>query len=149
MPAVSPPPAAPRSAAGFSLVEALVALVVLALALLLGLGLIWQQRGILQRLDERQAADRALEAALEALRSGALELPAGSGVVRIPVELLGGEAVLAAGGRGVEVVVRVVPAEPPADLYRAWVQARYEVGGERRTREVETLFWRPGKIKPP
>lgn len=136
------------SGRGFSLVEVLVALAVLGLILLLGLGLVWQQRRVHLRLEARAAADRALEEALETLRSGAVPLASG------PVQLAGGAAGsgpgASAGGnpaQDLRVVVRVVPAEPPADLYQAEVTARYTVAGQRQVRTVRTLFWRPGRVK--
>jgi prepilin-type N-terminal cleavage/methylation domain-containing protein len=137
--------AAGDSAAGFSLIEALVALAILALALLLGLGLIWQQRRVLARLEARDAAESALVEALEILRSGAVPLVSG------PVLVRGPEA--PAAGRGgdlpddVSVVVHVVPAEPPAGLYRGRVLVRCTVSGQTVSRMAETQFWRPDTLK--
>lgn len=143
-------PGSSRSGRGFSLVEVLVALAVLGLILLLGLGLVWQQRRVHLRLEARAAADRALEEVLETLRSGAVplvsgpvELPGGAGGAGAPEPGAGG----APGAAGnLRVLVRVVPAEPPADLYEAVLTARYTVAGEVEARTVRTLFWRPGKV---
>lgn len=144
-------PGSSRSGRGFSLVEVLVALAVLGLILLLGLGLVWQQRRVHLRLEARAAADRALEEALETLRSGAVPLVAGP--VALPGDSggAGGPEPGAGGDPGapgnLRVLVRVVPAEPPADLYEAVLTARYTVAGEAEARTVRTLFWRPGKVK--
>lgn len=132
-----------RSGRGFSLVEVLVTLAVLGMILLLGLGLVWQQRRVHLRLEARAAADRALEEALETLRSGAVPLVSGE----LPLSGAGdggsGTGPAARAARDVQVVVRVVPAEPPADLYEAVLTARYTVLGEPEMRTVRTLFWRP------
>jgi type II secretory pathway pseudopilin PulG len=119
--------------AGFALVEALVALAVLALVLLLGLGLVWQQRRVLVRLEAREAADAALAEALEVLRSGGM--PPVSGVVPVTVPVGPAE--------GLEVVARVTRAEPPPDLFHALLVARYRVAGATELRTVETRLWRP------
>lgn len=129
-----------RRAAGFSLVEALVALAVLALVLLLGLAVVWQQKRVIVRLEAREEADRALAEALETLRSGAL--PLASGIVPVAAAPGGGGA-----AEGLTVVVRVVPAEPPPGLYRAQVVATYRVAGRPVTRSLETQMWRPEQIK--
>ncbi len=127
------------SACGFSLIEALVALAIVALVLLLGLGLVFQQKRTLLRLAARAEADAALGEALEWLRAGAW--PLASGPVPVAVE---GDA-----AGGLAVVVLVTPAEPPADLYRGRLMARYTVAGQVEARTVETQFWRPGLVKPP
>lgn len=113
------------------------ALAVVGLVLLLGLGLVWQQRGVIERLEAREAADRALAEALETLRSGAVAPVSGT----VPVASPPGPAA------GLSVVVRVTPAEPPPDLYRARVTATYRVAGRPVTRSLETQLWRPGLIE--
>lgn len=125
---------------GFSLVEALVALAILALALFLGLGLLWQQRRVLVRLEAREAADGALVEALESLRAGAVPLVSGplpvgerSGRRPAPPEL--------------SVRVRVIPVEPPAGLFRCEVVARSTVRGETVSRAVVTQVWRPATLR--
>lgn len=130
----------PGRAAGFSLVEALVALAVLALVLLLGLGVVWQQKRVIVLLEAREEADRALAEALETLRSGALPLT--SGAVPVTAAPGGGGA-----AEGLTVVVRVAPAEPPPGLYRAQVVASYRVAGRPMTRTLETQVWRPDQLR--
>lgn len=125
------------SARGFSLIEALVALAIVALALLLGLGLVFQQKRTLLRLEARAEADAALGDALEQLRAGAW--PMVSGPVPVVVDADAAEELT--------VVVLVTLAEPPADLYRGRLLARYTVAGEAETRMLETQFWRPGLVK--
>ncbi len=134
-----------RDASGFSLLEALFALSVVALALLLGLGLLAQQRRILERLDARREADRMIEETLEGLRSGAVPLPRPESAARVP--LAPRELAPAAGAAGLEVLVRVAATERPADLYHVWVVARYRAAGRPVVRTVETEIWRPGLMK--
>jgi prepilin-type N-terminal cleavage/methylation domain-containing protein len=125
------------SAGGFSLIETLVGLAVLALILLLGLGLIFQQKRTLLRLEARTEADAALAEALERLRAGSLPLVSGP----VPV------SVTADAADDLMVVALVTPAEPPADLYAGRLLVRWTVAGEEESRMVETLFWRPGLVK--
>lgn len=61
-----------RPHCGFSLVEVLIALALVALALLLSLSLLWQQPRVLERLEARRLASGVLEAAMETLRAGTL-----------------------------------------------------------------------------
>lgn len=121
----------------------LAALAILALALMLGLGLLAQQREVLTRLEAKREANRAVEAALEGLRSGALELT--TGARELPTGVAGGAGTGTA--EDLTLVVRARCVEPPAHLYRAEVEARYTVLGEPGVRRVETLFWRPGGVR--
>ena len=127
----------PGDPRGFSLVEALVALAILALALLLGLGLIFQQKRTILRLEARAEADAALGEALERLRAGSLPPVSGPVPVTVP----------AGAAEGLVVMVLITPAEPPADLYRGRLLVRYTVAGDSETRAVETMLWRPGWVK--
>ena len=67
---------------GFTLIESLVALALITLALFLGTKLILMEPRILERLEAGERAIRALEAALETLRSG--DLPLRQGVLVPP-----------------------------------------------------------------
>ncbi len=125
---------------GLTLIEVTVALVVLGVALLLGLGLLAQQRRVLTRLEAKQEANRALESALETLRSGSVALDEGMIVVPTPTGTV-------RSADNLSVVARAWRAEPPADLFRATVEVRYWVLGQQRVRTVETLFWKPGTLK--
>ena len=126
------PPAAPlplRSQRGSTLIEALVALLLITVALLMGLPLIFEQPRIVRRLDAQRLALSALDSTLEALRAGALPLQSaryGAGTPNDPV-----------------VWVDVEPEIQPPDLYRVTLRARYEVRGKTRERQIETFVWRP------
>jgi prepilin-type N-terminal cleavage/methylation domain-containing protein len=67
------PPGSGRSS-GFTLIEALIALTLLGVALLLGMQLLIQTPRIIRRVDAERQAFRALEATLEGLRAGSVNL---------------------------------------------------------------------------
>jgi prepilin-type N-terminal cleavage/methylation domain-containing protein len=121
------PPRRPSS--GFSLVESLIALLVLSVALLMGLPLIQQQPGIVRRLDAQHVALREIESTLEALRSGAMPLAS----IHIP------------GSPGQPVLFVDVQPEPgaPAGLYHVTVRALWRIQGRDVEKSVETLVWSP------
>jgi type II secretory pathway pseudopilin PulG len=126
------------ASSGFSLVEALVALLILEVALLMGLAILLEQPRIIRRLDRQRQTTRALESTLELVRAGALPLATG------PVETW-----LALAGTpppaGTSVLLEVDPAPPPSPqgLFHVTVRARWVAAGRLRTREVETLVWSP------
>ncbi|MCR8526116.1 type II secretion system protein, partial [Escherichia coli] len=68
---VPPGPGRPN---GFTLIEALVALTILGVALLLGMQLLIQTPRIIVRIDAERQAFRALEATLEGVRGGSVSL---------------------------------------------------------------------------
>lgn len=114
---------------GFTLVETLVALALLTLALLLGLGLVLQQPRIVRRLDAQREAIHSLEATIEALRAGALPLAS--------------QNLPPVGPRRMTISIQVAPEGYPPGLNRVQVSARYLIQGQPRERAVETLLWRP------
>ena len=118
-----------RAPHGFTLIETLVALVLLTLALLLGLGLVLQQPRIIRRLDAQREALHTLEVTLEALRAGALPLTS--------------QELPPVGPRGMTPSVEVEPAGYPPGLYHVEVRVRYVVERQPRERAVESLLWRP------
>jgi len=113
---------------GFTLVETLVALALLTLALLLGLGLVLQHPRIVRRLDAQREAIHGLETTLEELRAGALPLVS--------------QDLPPVGPRRMVLSIRITPEGYPPGLYRAQVSARYFIEGQFRDRSVETLLWR-------
>jgi prepilin-type N-terminal cleavage/methylation domain-containing protein len=129
---------------GFTLLEVLVALVVLGVALILGLGLLAQQHRVLARLEAQERADRAVRRVLEELRSGAVPLDEGLSVVSATSAV---PAAAEGGTDDLRLVVRVRRLEPPPNLFEASVEAHYRVLGRDRLRRVETLFWKPEKAK--
>ena len=126
----------PRPRAGFSLVEAVVALALLGVALLLGGALVAQQRAALERVEAHREAIHAMEATLEALRAGGRPL------------VSTGESWPAEAAGGLRVQVDAVCIEPPEGLWRVTVEARYEAAGDTFRRAIETRFFRPTSCHP-
>lgn len=120
----------PRLTSGFSLVESLIALLVLSIALLMGLPLIQQQPGIVKRLDAQHVALREIESTIEAMRSGVMPLQS----IHLP----------ASPGQP-SLWVNVQPkADAPAGLYHVTVRALWKIQGRDFEKKVETLIWSPG-----
>lgn len=119
----------PRLSSGFSLVESLIALLVVSVALLMGLPLIQQQPGIVKRLDAQHVALREIDSTIEMMRSGAMplesvHLPANPGLPSLWVD--------------------VQPeAGAPAGLYHVSVRAIWKIKGRDFEKKVETLVWSP------
>lgn len=113
---------------GFTLVETVVALLLLMVALLLGLALVLEQPRLLRRLDGQLFALEALEATMEALRVGALPL--------VSTELPATETRPAR-------FIEVTPDDVRPHLFRVQVRVRYVVLGRLQERRLETLIWSP------
>jgi prepilin-type N-terminal cleavage/methylation domain-containing protein len=118
-----------RGSEGFSLLETAVALALLGLVLLYGLALLGLEVGAGRRIAAHRQALQTLETALENVRAG---------TAAVPPDCAGQPA----GQAGLEVCAEVEPLLPPG-LYRLVLRARYAVGSQPFTRELETLLWRP------
>jgi prepilin-type N-terminal cleavage/methylation domain-containing protein len=131
-----PVPSGPGRPNGFTLLEALVALAILGIALLLGMQLLIQVPRVVRRLDAERQAFRALEATLESLRA--------SGG---PVEYEELSHFRTAAGSPapdeLKVVVDVERADKPG-LYHVTLTAYYTVLNVSYKKRLETLFWRSG-----
>lgn len=119
------------TAAGFGLVEALVALTILAITLLLGAAAVGQHLRIVQSLEARREALLAAEAVTESLRAGAVEIESG------PVRWTTAPPALPT---GVTLELDVTPIAPPG-LARVEVSASYQVRGDVRRVVLETMTW--------
>ena len=124
-----------RTARGFTLLETLIALLVLALAMFLGYGFIMRQPQVTQRLDAGEEALRALESSLETLRAGAIPLESG---MLLPV--IAYPPVATADDLLVD--LQVDPTETPG-LYVVSLEARYRVGRAIHRKQVRSMVWSP------
>lgn len=119
-------PSSPRRSgreSGFSLVEVLIALVLVGTALLMGMGLALQQPRIVRRLDGERQAFRAMESTLEAVRAGVVPPPA---------------------PKGLKIHMQVEPAGTPG-LFQVTLQATYEVDHRKAEKVLRTMVWSPPK----
>jgi prepilin-type N-terminal cleavage/methylation domain-containing protein len=119
---------------GFTLIEVIVGLALLAVATLLGLAAIQQAQLSVERLDARHRALAEIEAALEAARTGTL--PLASGVVGPSLDATAGRE------RGLLVFLEVEPSGTP-DLYRVAATARWSLRGRPQESTVLTMVYRP------
>jgi prepilin-type N-terminal cleavage/methylation domain-containing protein len=120
---------------GFSLIETLVALVLIAIALLLGMGFLLQQPRVVKRIDAERAAMRAMEATMESIRAGTVPLASEQleGFFTAPGEV---------GPPDLKVQVTVTPTLP-AGLYEIRLRASYSVLGSHLAKQIDSLVWQP------
>ncbi len=122
---------------GFTLLETLVALSLLAVAMLLTLSLIYQEPRVLRRLDAHEQALQALEQVTEAIRAGRT---VGSGRQLVdPAWLLLPEDPAA---QDLQVWTELVEASA-SGLFELTLTARYRVDRRWFERSLETLVWEP------
>lgn len=127
-----------RSLRGFSLVESLVALVLVTLALFLTLYLTTRQPRAAERLRANEAALRAMEAAIETLRGGAIPLAEGRTRLVAPAAFTPPPDL-----DGLQIVLDVVGPLEAENLYTVTVEARLVVANRIRVHRVETMMWKP------
>jgi prepilin-type N-terminal cleavage/methylation domain-containing protein len=120
---------------GFTLVETLVALTILAIALFLGMALLLQQPRVLHRLDAERQALRAIESTVESLRAGLLPLE--------DAEYDGFNTAVGGTASGDLTLAVTVESTTTVALYKVHVAAHYLEAGHSHTREIDTLIWRP------
>ncbi len=122
---------------GFTLLETLVALSLLAVAMLLTLSLVYQEPRVLRRLDAHEQALQALEQVTEAIRAGRT---VGSGRQLVDSSWLHLPEDPAA--QDLEVWSELVEASG-SGLFELTLTAHYRVGQRRFERSLETLVWEP------
>lgn len=121
---------------GFTLLEALLALLLVGIALLLDLGLKAQAREIEARLAIEADLVRRAEAAIESVRTGVHPLRSGP----VDPEL----AWPVAATHGLSMILVVDPADV-ASLCRLTIRGQARGGrGRLHDVELETLVWQPG-----
>jgi prepilin-type N-terminal cleavage/methylation domain-containing protein len=120
---------------GFSLVEVLIALVIVGMALLMGMGLALQNPRIVRRTDAERQAFRALESTLEAVRAGAVPLK---------TSVLGGfaTAVDKPAPADLEVLMQVEKTSLPR-LFEVTLSANYTVEQRKFQKSLKTMIWSP------
>ncbi len=119
---------------GFTLVEALAALAVVAMAVLVAAAFLQAHGTAARRLEVRAALVRATETTLEEIRAGVRPLATGN-LDRTA------ELGLPPGAR-VTTVIRVDDGGVE-NLYRVAVRSRSTAAGPVMTVELETMVWRP------
>lgn len=125
-----------HGAAGFSLIETLVALAVLAVVLLAGVAAHLNHRRALVRLAAAREATAAVGAVLEGIRAGAVALTPDEGPAPLPPPIAGVRA------QGLRVWVETWETGETG-LWEVEVRASYLAAGAPGQRSVETLVWRP------
>ena len=126
---------ATRGQRGFTLVEVLIALVLLGVALLMGMELLVQNPRMVRRMDGERQAFRAMESSLEAVRAGAIPL--------MKQDL--GSFVTAVGNpapKDLAVSMEVAPTGLPG-LFRVILHARYSVDRKTVRKTLQTMVWSP------
>jgi len=123
---------------GFSLVESLVALLLVTLALFLTLHLTTIQPRTMKRLRANEAALRAVESSLEMIRGGSIPLIEGRTRLVSPIAFLGDPTVV-----GLQMTMDVARSSEIEDLYVVTVEARYLVAKQVRVRRIQTMVWGP------
>ena len=130
----SPSPSPYPSARGFSLVEAIAALAIFGLAVIVASSFLDVQMSAARRLEARADLVRAAETLLESVRGGVIPLT--SGDVDLSDEFQPMSSIR------VRTTLRVTP-RPPADLYEVQVEARAMVRSEEMVVSISTMVWRP------
>jgi prepilin-type N-terminal cleavage/methylation domain-containing protein len=122
---------------GFTLLEALIALVLLGVALLMGMELVLQNPRMVRRMDGERQAFRAMEATLESVRAGAIPL--------VTADL--GAYSTAVGTRAspdLAITMQVDLTDVPG-LYQVTLQAQYTADKRKVQKELQTMVWSPPK----
>jgi len=119
---------------GFSLVEAIAALTIFGMAVVVAAGFLDVQMSAARRLEARSDLVRAAETVLESLRGGTLPLVTGE--VDLTDEFLPLSTI--------RVRTRVgVRSKNPDGLYAVWVEARAMVRSEEMVVTISSQVWRP------
>ena len=120
---------------GFSLLEALIALVLLGVALLMGMELVLQNPRMVRRMDGERQAFRAMESTIESVRAGAIPLQT--------TDLgLFSTAVGTPAPKDLAIFMQVDPTELPG-LFQVTLRARYTADQRKVDRELQTMVWSP------
>lgn len=123
-----------RPAAGFSLLEAVVALAIVGMALVFAAQALSTYAATIQRAEVRQRLLWAAENAIESVRGG--QIPLATGRVDLDRDLSPPD------DRDLYLFVDVRPRDQPG-LYLVEVRAWTQLPGRREAVELSTMVWRP------
>jgi prepilin-type N-terminal cleavage/methylation domain-containing protein len=121
---------------GFTLLETLVALALVAVALLLGVALVLAQPRMIRRMEAERQAFRAIEGTLEAVRGGAIPLQS---AFFQGFDFSAGTPA----ARNLALWMNVQPVGTVPNLFQVSLRAHYVVAGKGVDKEVDTLVWQP------
>lgn len=119
----------------FTLLETLIALVILGMALISMVGWLAQSATFERRLDLHRVAIRELEAQHETLRAGCC-MPGLDGTYDV-------SAITDVSALGTPKITVEVKPQSKAGLYGLVIRIEYRLGKERFSRQIEALTWRP------
>jgi len=122
---------------GFTLIEALIALVLLSVALLLGMELVLQNPRMVRRMDRERQAFRAMESTLESVRAGAIPL------VSADLDRFS-TAVGTSAPKDLAMFMKVESTDVPG-LYQVTLRAKYTADQRKVQKELQTMVWSPPK----
>ncbi|MEE8525726.1 MAG: prepilin-type N-terminal cleavage/methylation domain-containing protein [Thermoanaerobaculia bacterium] len=125
--------------AGFSLIETLVALMLIGMALFFTMSLLAQEPWVLRRLRAHGEALEVLDTVHEAIRAGRSLAP---GSARLDWQRLYDPPRTLDTATNL-VIFSEVETLSPRGLYQVTLRARYSVGNQSFDRVLTTMIWRP------
>lgn len=126
---------------GFTLLEAMVALAILGVALLLGMALVIQLPRDVRRLDAERQAMRAMEATLEAMRAGTLPVKTCEPTSEPPCVLSGFITVSdTTAVRDPKIEIDVVATQTLPGLCQVTLTAHYSVLNNQHQKQLQALI---------
>jgi len=116
---------------GTSLIEVVLALALVGAAVIIAAAGLQGEARLLRAAEHRNAVARALEAAVESVRSGVLPLQDGDFASPVPLGL-----------DVLSIRIEVRPESRPG-LYRLAAVAHWQENGRRLSQRLDTMVWRP------
>jgi len=130
-----------RLRGGFTLIETLVALVLVATAVLVGVGLAWQERMLSRQLAAQGEAQQAVGATIEGIRAGnAAYQPLSQYLGDYKLVPLPWPPEPDGAARGLAVWVKFEEGDY-LNLFELSAEARYQIGEKVERRGLQTMYW--------